>query len=253
MIDKEKKHAHEHKNEYKNEIQEKDTDNISDEKSDVEINEKDNINNANNNINEDSMNNGNKNENKTEKNKKSDLIKELLKEEKEKLIDDYINVAFESEKLKAQLIEKDKECLTSIDKYKRALADLENLRKRTILDKQEALKYSNFNIINDLIFVLDDFQRAIDSAKTDEKIDLKQFLNGIEMIEKHFADLLFKKYGVLRYGEKNEDFDPKIHKALMLEDGDFEKEIIMEVFRMGYLLHDRVIRPAEVKIGRPKQ
>ena len=101
--------------------------------------------------------------------------------------------------------------------------------------------------------VLDDFQRAIDSAKADEKMELKHFIEGVDMIEKQFADLLFKKYGVIRFCEINDEFDPKIHLAMMAEQGEYENEKVLEVFRKGYLLHDRVIRPAEVKIGKPKE
>ena len=72
------------------------------------------------------------------------------------------------------------------------------------------------------------------------------------MIEKHFADLLFKKYGVIKYGKKDEEFDPKIHTAVIAEEGDFESEIVLDVLRMGYILHDRVIRAAQVKVGKPK-
>jgi len=156
------------------------------------------------------------------------------------------------EELKKKLAEKEKESVDYLDKYKRTLAEMENLRKRTVLEKQESLKYSNFNIIGDLVGLLDDFQRAIDSAKKNEQQDLQSFVNGVDMIEKQFIDLLHKKYGVVKYGEAGEEFDPRIHMALTMEKGDYEYEKVIEVFRKGYMLFERVIRPAEVKIGRPK-
>ena len=83
--------------------------------------------------------------------------------------------------------------------------------------------------------------------------DPTAFLQGIEMIESQFADLLFKKYGVAKYGVKGEDFDPNIHQAVMMEEGESEKEVLADVFRKGFMLHERVIRPAQVKISKPKQ
>jgi len=129
---------------------------------------------------------------------------------------------------------------------------MENLRKRTAQEKQDSLKYANFNIISDLLVILDDFERAIESGKNGV-VDINNYIQGIEMIERQFLDLLFKKYGVVKYGEKEEEFNPHIHQALMMEEGDCEKEIISEVFRKGYMLHDRVIRPAHVKVCKPKK
>jgi len=173
------------------------------------------------------------------------------KMDKEDLIKEIDKLLNEREKLEKTAIEKEKESTEYLDRYRRALADMENVRKRTVLEKQDSLKYANFNIVSDLLTILDDFQRAIDSAKSGS-IDFDNYKVGIEMIEKQFLDLLFKKYGVVKYGEKDEEFDPNIHSAALMEEGEFDKEVILDVFRNGYSLHDRVIRPAQVKIGKPK-
>ena len=157
----------------------------------------------------------------------------------------------ELEECKKALVEKEEEVAKNLDLYKRALADVENIRKRSVNDKQDALKYGNFNIISDLLTVLDDMERAFASAKTDGA-DINAVLEGLEMIEKQFQDLLFKKYGVEKYGEAGELFDPNNHQAVMMEAGDYPDETILEVFRKGYKLHDRVIRPSQVKIGKPE-
>lgn len=174
------------------------------------------------------------------------------------LLKEYENLLNENEKLKTIIEEKEniikekqKHAEEYLDKYKRSLAEMENLRKRVTLEKQDFLKYANFNIISDLLVILDDFERAIENGKSGVS-DINNYIQGIDMIEKQFIDLLFKKYGVKKYGEKGEEFDPNIHQALMMEDGEIDKESISEVFRKGYMLHDRVIRPAQVKIIRPK-
>jgi len=197
-----------------------------------------------------------KEETKTEKEdkKKKDIdefIAKLKKETQDDLIKKYINLMIENSKLKEEIKKKDQEYNELLDKYKRTLAEMENFRKRAIADKQEFLKYANFNIINDFLVILDDFQRAIDSAKADENLEIKNFVDGIEIIEKQFIDLLFKKYGTKKFGETGEKFDPLLHQALMMEEGDYKEETVLEVFRKGYLLHDRVVRHAQVKVGKP--
>jgi len=186
------------------------------------------------------------------KNDTDEFIEKLINEDKKDIIKKYIKLYHENEKIKKSLKKFEHDANDYFDKYRRALADMENIRKRIIIEKQDSLKYANFNIISDLLVVLDDFQRAIDSAKADDKMDLNHFVDGIDMIEKQFVDLLFKKYGVTRFCEEGDEFDPNIHQGMMLQEGDYDKEIVIEVFRKGYLLHDRVIRPAEVKVGKPK-
>lgn len=189
---------------------------------------------------------------KTDRDEYKELKEKLADADKDQLIEQYVETLKELKKANEEVETKTNETIDFANRYKRTLAEMENLRKRTMQDKQDSLKYANFNIINDLLVVLDDFERAIESAKTDTQMDLQHFVDGVQMIEKQFIDLLFKKYGVVKYCEKGEEFDPNIHLAMMAEEGDYDKEEIIEVFRKGYSLHDRVIRPAQVKIGKPK-
>ena len=157
----------------------------------------------------------------------------------------------EIEDLKKNLAEKTLEAEKNFDLYKRALADVENIRKRSANEKQEVLKFGNFNIVSDLLVVLDDFDRALTSGKQDNT-EKNAIIEGVEMIQKQFEDLLFKKYGVEKYGESGEEFNPERHQAVMMEVGDYKEETVVEVFRSGYALHERVIRPAQVKVGKPE-
>jgi molecular chaperone GrpE len=157
----------------------------------------------------------------------------------------------EVEDLKKNLAEKTEEAAKNFDLYKRALADVENIRKRSANEKQEVLKFGNFNIVSDLLVVLDDFDRALTSGKQDNT-EKNAIIEGVEMIQKQFEDLLFKKYGVEKYGEAGEEFNPERHQAVMMEVGDYKEETVVEVFRSGYALHERVIRPAQVKVGKPE-
>jgi molecular chaperone GrpE len=178
-----------------------------------------------------------------------DKIEKLSKEE---IIEEYIKLFNDNEKLTIQAEEKEKESTEYLDRYRRSLAEVENVRRRLTAEKQDFIKYANFNIVSDLLTILDDFQRAIDTANAG-KVDFDNYKSGIEMIEKQFIDLLFKKYGVVKFGESGEEFDPSKHQAVLMEEGEFEKEQVIEVLRNGYSLHERVIRPSQVKIGRPKE
>lgn len=173
--------------------------------------------------------------------------KEELLEELKKLQ----SICTETEDLKKNLAEKTEEANKNFDLYKRALADVENIRKRSANEKQEVLKFGNFNIVSDLLVVLDDFDRALVSGKQ-ENTEKDAIIEGVEMIQKQFEDLLFKKYGVEKYGESGEEFNPERHQAVMMEVGDYKEETVVEVFRSGYALHERVIRPAQVKVGKPE-
>lgn len=186
---------------------------------------------------------------KENKTKKEIYFEKLDTLKKEELITEFQRIYNEYEKM----MKKEKDNFDYMDKYKRTLAEMENLRKRTIAEKEVSLKYANINIISDLLVILDDFERAIDSAKVDKNMDLKHFLKGIEMTEKQFGDLLFKKYGVIKYGEIGEEFDPQLHLGMIAEQGDYKTETVVEIFRNGYKLHDRVIRAAEVKVGKPNE
>jgi molecular chaperone GrpE len=178
------------------------------------------------------------------------LSNEDLKKEYKKLLKTYDKLGKEQEKIKEQLTIKEAEAADYLDKYRRSLAEAENIRKRFQNDRQESAKYANFKIIEDFLVILDDLQRAIESAKAGS-VDFEKYQQGIEMIEKQFLDLLFKKYGVVKYAEAGEAFDPNKHQALMMEVGEYDKEVIIEIFRRGYQLHDRVIRHAQVKVGKP--
>ena len=202
-------------------------------------------------------------ENKTENSEKDVHAKEHHKKKfqtemdkleslgKEDIIKEYIKVLSDNEKLTVFAAEKEKESTEYLDRYRRGLAEVENVRRRLTAEKQDFMKYANFNIVSDLLTILDDFQRAIDTANAGN-VDFENYKTGIEMIEKQFIDLLFKKYGVVKFGESGEEFDPAKHQAVLMEEGEFEKEEIVEVLRSGYQLHDRVIRPSQVKIGKPK-
>jgi molecular chaperone GrpE len=133
------------------------------------------------------------------------------------------------------------------DKLVRQQADFENIRKRLEKDKQDFAKFANEGIIVELLNILDDLERAIELASAKHE-DISAFLKGVEMILAHLYDLL-KDHGVKPVEALGKIFDPHYHEALMqAQNRDLPEHTIVEELQKGYLLDDRVIRTAKVKV-----
>ncbi|TKC19968.1 nucleotide exchange factor GrpE [Robertmurraya kyonggiensis] len=142
--------------------------------------------------------------------------------------------------LEAELEEKE-------NRYLRLQADFENSRRRARLDSEAAQKYRAQSLISDLLPVLDNFERAL-NVETDNE-QTKSLLQGMEMIHRTLLDAL-KKEGVEPIESQGKEFDPNFHQAVMqVEEEGYDSNIVVEEFQKGYLLKDRVIRPAMVKVN----
>jgi len=136
------------------------------------------------------------------------------------------------------------------DQYLRKHADFENFRRRMNKEKQDSIKYGISGLLNDLIEVIDNFERAIKTSN--ESDDVASFREGIAMIEQHFTSMLSSKWGLEKIEAVGQEFDANLHEALMMEDSeDVEVTTVMEDFQTGYKLHDRVLRPTKVKVAKP--
>lgn len=136
------------------------------------------------------------------------------------------------------------------DEYLRKMAEMENLRKRLDREKTEFYQYALSETLKEFLNVLDNFERALESQNQG---DGKSFREGIEMIYKQFQDLLFKQ-GINQIEIKDKKFDPNLHQAFMTEESeDVEEPEVGEELQRGYTLHDRLLRPALVKVVVPKK
>jgi molecular chaperone GrpE len=137
------------------------------------------------------------------------------------------------------------------DQYLRKAADFENFRKRTIREKQELTEFANQNLLLDLLPVIDDFERALKSAETSK--DFTSFYEGIRMIEKGLSAQLESKWGLKRFDSAGEPFDPNRHEAIQVEKAaGIAEALVKEDYLKGYLLKERVIRCAKVKVLMPE-
>ena len=149
----------------------------------------------------------------------------------------------ELSELKEALATKEKESKDNYERYLRALAELDNYKKRAARDKAEIIKYGKEDLIKDIVPFLDSLDRAL--AHTDAG-DAQTFKDGIALIQDQLLCCL-KKHGVERIESVGSDFDPNFHEALMqMESADHQDNQVVSEMEKGYLLNGRLIRPSRV-------
>jgi molecular chaperone GrpE len=134
------------------------------------------------------------------------------------------------------------------DRSMRTLADFDNFRKRSERERQDAKRYALMEPVRDFLTVVDNLERALNAQGSSD--DLKK---GVEMTLRQFQDQL-RRYGVKEISAKGEAFDPAMHEAVMRqEDPEVTRPTVVEEFQRGYMMHDRLLRPAMVKVGVPAE
>lgn len=131
------------------------------------------------------------------------------------------------------------------------LAEYDNYKKQAIKERSQLMKYANENLLRDIVQVMDNFNLALQNDITSENIE--SFVAGVRMISKEMQNTV-EKYGVVKLKSHGEAFDPNQHEALGTEPTDEIKSgHISKVFKDGYKLHDRLLRPAQVIIAAEKK
>ena len=155
----------------------------------------------------------------------------------------------ESEETEKDLLEKERSHARNMDeRFLRVNAEFENYKKRIVRENSERFKYFNLDLIKELLPSLDNLERAITHAKSENK-DFDSMIEGLEMVNKMTHEV-FEKFGVSRVNTVGEVFDPNIHQAVGVVQSDSVPENhIVEECLGGYLLHDRIIRPAMVRVS----
>lgn len=177
--------------------------------------------------------------------------KEQHKEEEIEVIDaDHEDEEQEDETqedLQSKLEELKQEKDETFDRLLRLQAEYDNYKKRTQKEKEASLKYKSQDLVNELLPVVDNFERALQVEKNDHT---KGIIDGITMVYNQFKDALTSA-GVEEIETVGKEFDPNLHHAVMqTEEEDVDSNIIVEELQKGYLLKDRVIRPAMVKVNK---
>lgn len=150
-------------------------------------------------------------------------------------------------RLKAELEAKAKEAEENYNKYLRSLADLENYKKRAEKEKADAINFANESIMEEILPVVDNFERALAHANGEE--NLESLRKGVKLtIDQMYAVL--KKFGLQEIKSVGEKFDPSVHHAITHEESDGEPDIVVREFQKGYYLKGRLLRPAMVAVSK---
>ena len=140
------------------------------------------------------------------------------------------------------------------DQLLRTLAENENLRKRTAKEIEQIKKYGHINLLRDFLNVVDNMERAIKSSSSENQSQLgvKNLIDGIEIVFKEMKSLLDKNQ-IKKIEPLHEKFDYNFHQAMFeAPSSEYDEGVILEVVQPGYILHERLIRPAMVGVSKGK-
>jgi molecular chaperone GrpE len=155
------------------------------------------------------------------------------------------NTEVEEETSELKALQKERDEL--LDTLQRVQAEFDNYRKRAARDQQSLVARAHERLVNELLPVLDDLERALEAAEAHEEAKLEE---GVALVARSFAEVL-RKEG-LEEVPTDGKFDPHVHEALLSQPSEAKEGSVIEVLQKGYRLGDRVIRPARVVIAAPK-
>jgi len=157
----------------------------------------------------------------------------------------------ELQSLKEEFEARCKELEEAKERYVRLQAEFENFRRRTLKEKQESLRYGQQNLVKDLLSSVDNLERALGHVEQNADADLQGVLQGVELVQRELMGAL-AKHGVKVVDPTGEAFDPSFHEAMgQVPTSDVPPNGVVEVLQKGYLLNDRMLRPARVLVARP--
>jgi molecular chaperone GrpE len=153
--------------------------------------------------------------------------------------------------LEAKLSAQEKEAKEAHDRLLRVTADYENYKKRSAREMEDFRKYANQSLLKEMLTVVDNLELAINSAEEEKKTD-KKFIEGLNLTRNEMLRV-FEKFHVKPISARGETFDPAFHEAVMREEtDDYPENTVLSEFQKGYLIHDRLLRPAMVVVAAPK-
>jgi len=160
------------------------------------------------------------------------------------------------EKEEEKDISLEKKLAETEDKLLRSLAEVENQRRRFEKEIKDAFEFGSFNFAKESLSILDNLQRAKLAIKNDETLkkshELDKFLENITVIEKDLVSI-FEKNKIKKIITQNQKFDPNLHQAMSeIEDEKSETGLILQEIQPGYMLGERLLRPALVAVAKQK-
>jgi molecular chaperone GrpE len=153
--------------------------------------------------------------------------------------------------MQAKIEAKEQEAKETYDRLLRVSADFENYKKRSAREIEEFRKYANQTLLKEMLSVVDSLELAINSSNHRKKTD-KNLIEGLNLTLNEILRV-FEKFDVRPIAAQGQTFDPAFHEAVMREEtDDFPENTVVSEFQKGYLIHDRLLRPAMVVVAAPK-
>jgi molecular chaperone GrpE len=157
----------------------------------------------------------------------------------------------EMAELKKKLEEKEKEIKEHHDRLLRLAADFENYKKRAARDKEDWTKFANEDLLRTILPFIDNLERAINHAQ--KVADTGVLIEGVRLTIQQILQSL-NKFGLSSFQSVGKPFDPTVHEAMLVVETDtHEPNQVVEEFQKGYLLNDRLLRPATVSVSKPPE
>jgi len=153
--------------------------------------------------------------------------------------------------LRAKLESKEEEAKETYDRLLRVSADFENYKKRSTREMEEFRRYANQSLLKEMLSVVDNLELAINSSNDEKETD-KNLIEGLNLTLNEILRVL-EKFNVKPIEAQGQTFDPAFHEAVMREEtDDFPEKTVISELQKGYLIHDRLLRPAMVVVAVPK-
>lgn len=157
----------------------------------------------------------------------------------------------EIEELKKKLEEKEKEAKENYDRLLRTAADFENYKKRAAREKEDWTKFANEDLIRAVLPFIDNLERAVNHAQKIANTGV--LVEGVQLTIQQLLQAL-NKFGLSSFESVGKPFDPAMHEAMLVVETDkHEPNQVVEEFQKGYLLNDRLLRPATVSVSKPPE
>ncbi|HTT75472.1 MAG TPA: nucleotide exchange factor GrpE [Candidatus Binataceae bacterium] len=154
----------------------------------------------------------------------------------------------EIEQLRGQQAAKDREISELKDKYLRALAEMDNVRKRARQQSEETVRVQRENLLRDLLPIVDNLERALEAARGGA--NRQSITEGVEMVLRSIHDLL-RTHGVIPIAAVGQQFDPQVHEAVdHVSSEEHPPNTVVSEFHRGYLIGERMLRPARVSVSK---
>ncbi|MCP4354986.1 MAG: nucleotide exchange factor GrpE [Proteobacteria bacterium] len=185
----------------------------------------------------------------TEKEKKVEVAPVETSETPEVAEQDAESTEVKEEKTKEELLTEENAALK--DSLLRKAAELENLRKRHQKEVDDVRKYSSSSFAKEMLAVLDNMSRAVESldeVETDDE-SLRSVLDGVKMVSQQLENI-FKQAGIKKIVSKGKMLNPEFHQAMSQVESEEKSGTIVEVFQEGYTMHGRLLRPALVIVSK---